>query len=76
MDFRSRNADWEPANALAEVHRYTGRHTAQSYLMGSCDPGDRQGVPGSASRLTMKQMHHAILGCGSLPPKLCAGHWG
>jgi len=62
----------EPANALAEVRRYTGSPTQpQSYLMGKLAileivEAYRKARPG----MTLKQMHDGILGCGSLPPKL------
>lgn len=62
----------EPANALAEVRRYTFSPTQpQSYLMGKLALLEivkryRAANPG----LAMKQMHDAILGCGSLPPRL------
>jgi uncharacterized protein (DUF885 family) len=62
----------EPANALAEVRRYTSSPTQpQSYLMGKLAIIDivdeyRRANP-SAS---LKQMHDSMLGCGSLPPRL------
>jgi uncharacterized protein (DUF885 family) len=62
----------EPANAMAEVRRYTGSPTQpQSYLMGKLAileivAAYRKARPG----MTLKQMHDSILGCGSLPPKL------
>jgi uncharacterized protein (DUF885 family) len=72
VDFLVERCRLEPANALAEVRRYTGSPTQpQSYLMGKLALLDivkeyRAANPG----LTMKQMHDAVLGCGSLPPKL------
>jgi uncharacterized protein (DUF885 family) len=72
VDFLVEKCRLEPANALAEVRRYTGSPTQpQSYLMGKLAIMEivkqyRAVNPG----LTMKQMHDAILGCGSLPPKL------
>ena len=62
----------EPANALAEVRRYTGSPTQpQSYLMGKIAILDmvreiRAAEPG----IDLRKMHDDILGCGSLPPKL------
>ena len=62
----------EPANALAEVRRYTGSPTQpQSYLMGKLAILEIvREYRAAHPDLTMKQMHDAILGCGSLPPKL------
>jgi uncharacterized protein (DUF885 family) len=62
----------EPANALAEVRRYTQTPTQpQSYLMGKLAileliAGYRRAHPEASSR----EIHDAILGCGSLPPRL------
>jgi uncharacterized protein (DUF885 family) len=62
----------EPSNALAEVRRYTSSPTQpQSYLMGKIAilelvEAYRRANPGRS----LKQMHDAILACGSLPPKL------
>jgi uncharacterized protein (DUF885 family) len=61
-----------PANALAEVRRYTAHPTQpQTYLMGKLAILDlveayRTSRPGA----TLREMHDAILGCGSLPPSL------
>jgi len=62
----------EPTNALAEVRRYTQTPTQpQSYLMGKLAILDlvadyRRTRPGAS----MREIHDAILGCGSLPPRL------
>jgi len=72
VDFLVTRCRLEPANALAEVRRYTGSPTQpQSYLMGKLAlleivKAYRSARPGT----TRKQMHDAILGCGSLPPAL------
>ena len=62
----------EPANALAEVRRYTGSPTQpQSYLMGKLALLDIvKAYRAEHPDVTLRQMHDAILGCGSLPPKL------
>ena len=62
----------EPANALAEVRRYTAHPTQpQTYLMGKLALLDlveeyRKRKPDVA----LREMHDAILACGSLPPSL------
>jgi uncharacterized protein (DUF885 family) len=62
----------EPANARAEVRRYTQTPTQpQSYLMGKLAILEivdeyRRAHPHSS----MREMHDAILACGSLPPRL------
>ena len=60
----------EPANALAEVRRYTQTPTQPlSYLMGKLaiwNGGDYK----APSRARLREMHDAILGCGSLTPRL------
>jgi uncharacterized protein (DUF885 family) len=72
VDFLVDKCQLEPSNALAEVRRYTGSPTQpQSYLMGKLAILDlvreyRRVHPAA----TLKQMHDAILGCGSLPPRL------
>lgn len=72
VDFLVEKCRLEPANALAEVRRYTGSPTQpQSYLMGKLALLEIVKQYRAANPdLTMKQMHDAILGCGSLPPKL------
>ncbi len=72
VDFLVKECQLEPANALAEVRRYTQSPTQpQSYLMGKLAileiVAEYQAAhPG----LSMREMHDAILGCGSLPPRL------
>jgi uncharacterized protein (DUF885 family) len=72
VDFLVKECQLEPINALAEVRRYTQSPTQpQSYLMGKLAILDivaeyRAAHPG----LSMREMHDAILGCGSLPPRL------
>ncbi|MCL7455378.1 MAG: DUF885 domain-containing protein [Anaerolineae bacterium] len=62
----------EPTNARAEVLRYTQSPTQpQSYLMGKLAILEivndyRQAHP----HASMREMHDAILACGSLPPRL------
>jgi uncharacterized protein (DUF885 family) len=62
----------EPANAQAEVRRYTQSPTQpQSYLMGKLAILDivrdyERAHPGAS----LREKHDAILGCGSLPPRL------
>jgi len=64
----------EPGDAKAEVHRYTQSPTQpMSYLIGKLEivkliaayKAKRPGVP-------LREIHDAILACGSLPPKLMA----
>ncbi|MBN1660336.1 MAG: DUF885 domain-containing protein [Anaerolineae bacterium] len=68
----------EPANALAEVRRYTQTPTQpQSYLMGkrailNLVEDYRRAHPG----VTLRELHDAILGAGSLPPRLMRRHLG
>lgn len=62
----------EPHNALAEVRRYTQSPTQpQSYLMGKLQilalVADYRRAHPEAS---LREMHDAILACGSLPPRL------
>jgi uncharacterized protein (DUF885 family) len=62
----------EPSNALAEVRRYTQTPTQpQSYLMGKLAILElvadyRRSHPDAS----LREMHDAILSCGSLPPRL------
>jgi len=72
VEFLVQECQLEPANALAEVRRYTGSPTQpQSYLMGKLAIlgviADYRRAHPSAS---LRQVHDAILGCGSLPPRL------
>jgi uncharacterized protein (DUF885 family) len=72
VDFLVTRCRLEPANALSEVRRYTGSPTQpQSYLMGKLAivkivEEYRRSNP----EKSLKQVHDAVLGCGSLPPKL------
>jgi uncharacterized protein (DUF885 family) len=72
VDFLVKECQLEPANALAEVRRYTSTPTQpQSYLMGKLAivnlVTDYRGVHPDAS---LHEVHDAILSCGSLPPRL------
>jgi uncharacterized protein (DUF885 family) len=62
----------EPANALAEVRRYTQTPTQpQSYLMGKLALVDLVAEYRAAHPdLSMRELHDAILGCGALTPRL------
>lgn len=72
VDFLVRECGLEPANAQAEVRRYTQTPTQpQSYLMGKLAILElveeyKKANPGAS----LRQIHDAILGCGSLPPRL------
>lgn len=70
--FLVEQADLEPDDAKAEVRRYTQTPTQpQSYLMGKLQIIE---IINEYQRrnpeTTMRQMHDAILSCGSLPPRL------
>jgi uncharacterized protein (DUF885 family) len=72
IDFLVEQAGLEPGDATAEVRRYTQSPTQpQSYLMGKLqileivDEYKRRHPDAS-----LREMHDAILGCGSLPPRL------
>jgi len=72
VDFLVEKAGLERSLALAEVRRYTATPAQpQSYLMGKLEilkliKAFKAANPG----VSMKEMHDAILACGSLPPKL------
>ncbi len=72
VDFLVQECQLEPTNALAEVRRYTQTPTQpQSYLMGKLQILDvvdeyRRVHPGQS----LRQIHDAVLGCGSLTPRL------
>jgi uncharacterized protein (DUF885 family) len=72
VDFLVQECQLEPANALAEVRRYTSTPTQpQSYLMGKLAILDlvadyRRAHPDAP----LRQVHDTILSCGSLPPRL------
>jgi uncharacterized protein (DUF885 family) len=72
IDMLVKECRLEPANARAEVRRYTQSPTQpQSYLMGKLAildiVRDYQRAHLGAS---LREQHDAILGCGSLPPQL------
>ncbi|MEA3377582.1 MAG: DUF885 domain-containing protein [Chloroflexota bacterium] len=62
----------EPGDALAEVRRYTSSPTQpQSYLMGKLAILDLvEDYRRSHPEASLRQVHDAIMGCGSLPPCL------
>jgi len=72
VDFLVNECGLEPANAQAEVRRYTQTPTQpQSYLMGKLAILElveefKEANPDAG----LRQIHDAILGCGSLPPRL------
>jgi uncharacterized protein (DUF885 family) len=72
IDFLVEECRLEPANARAEVWRYTQSPTQpQCYLMGKLAILEivddyRRAHP----HASMREMHDAILACGSLPPRL------
>ncbi len=72
VDFLVERCGLQRVDALAEARRYTSSPTQpQSYLMGKMEIMQiidlyKKRYPGA----TLKQMHDAILSCGSLPPKL------
>jgi uncharacterized protein (DUF885 family) len=72
VDFLVEKAGLERSNALAEVRRYTNSPTQpQSYLMGKLEILKLVDAYKAANpHMSMKEMHDAILACGSLPPKL------
>jgi uncharacterized protein (DUF885 family) len=72
VEFLVQEAGLEPTNALAEVRRYTQTPTQpQSYLMGKLAilelVADYRRAHPDAS---LRQVHDALLGSGSLPPRL------
>ncbi len=64
----------EPGDALAEVRRYTQSPTQpMSYLMGKLEILKLiDAYKARRPEASMREMHNAILACGSLPPKLLA----
>lgn len=76
IDFLVEKCQLERANATAEVRRYTGSPTQpQSYLMGKIAILEIIGEYKKANPgVSLKEMHNAILGCGSLPPMLMRKH--
>ena len=72
VQFLVQECSLEPTNALAEVRRYTQSPTQpQSYLMGKLAilelVADYRSAHPDAS---LRQVHDALLGSGSLPPRL------
>jgi uncharacterized protein (DUF885 family) len=72
VEFLVQECQLEPANAQAEVRRYTQSPTQpMSYLMGKLLivqlVADYRRAHPDAS---LREVHDAILGCGSLPPRL------
>jgi uncharacterized protein (DUF885 family) len=72
VQFLVQECNLEPTNALAEVRRYTQSPTQpQSYLMGKLAilelVADYRRAHPEAS---LRQVHDALLGSGSLPPRL------
>lgn len=74
VEFLVREAGLERANALAEVRRYTMSPTQPlSYLVGKLEilkliENYKNRRPGAS----LREIHDAILSCGSLPPRLLA----
>ncbi len=74
VEFLVREAGLERANALAEVRRYTTSPTQPlSYLVGKLEilkviEEYKRKRPGAS----LREIHDAILSCGSLPPRLLA----
>jgi uncharacterized protein (DUF885 family) len=72
VEFLVQECQLEPANAQAEVRRYTQSPTQpMSYLMGKLlivqlVADYRRAHPDTS----LREVHDAILGCGSLPPRL------
>jgi len=72
VDFLVDKVGLEPTNALAEVRRYTLSPTQpMSYLIGKLEilkviDGYKKQHP----QASLKEVHDAILSCGSLPPRL------
>jgi uncharacterized protein (DUF885 family) len=72
VDVLVRRCGLEPGNALAEVRRYTAHPTQpQTYLMGKLAILELvKAYRASRPEASLREMHDAILGCGSLPPRL------
>jgi uncharacterized protein (DUF885 family) len=72
IDFMVERVQLEPANATAEVRRYTQTPTQpQSYLMGKLQILDLIADLKKANPdLSMREMHDRLLATGSLPPRL------
>jgi uncharacterized protein (DUF885 family) len=72
IDLLVQECGLEPANAQAEVRRYTQTPTQpQSYLMGKLAILDVvRDYQRAYPHASLREQHDAILGCGSLPPRL------
>jgi len=70
--FMTERAKLEAGDALAEVRRYTFEPTQpQSYLMGKMELLKIvEAYKAKYPRTSLRKMHDAILGCGSVPPRL------
>jgi uncharacterized protein (DUF885 family) len=76
IDFLVEQCQLDPANATAEVRRYTMTPTQpQSYLMGKLQILDLiNEYKETHADVGLREMHDAILGAGSLPPRLMRQH--
>lgn len=72
IDFLVEECRLEPADARAEVRRYTLTPTRpQCYLMGKLSILELvEDVRRARPEASLREIHDAILGCGSLPPRL------
>jgi len=72
VDFLVDECQLERTNAMAEVRRYTSTPTQpQSYLMGKLEILDLvAGYKKQNPQASLREMHDAMLGAGSLPPRL------
>jgi len=72
VEFLVEQCRLEPANAVAEVRRYTQTPTQpQCYLMGKLAILEIVDAYRHAhSHASMRQIHDVILACGALPPRL------
>ena len=72
IDFLIDKCGLEPSNAKAEVRRYTTSPTQpMSYLIGKLEIMKLiDEYKGKHPQASLKQVHDAILSCGSLPPRL------
>jgi len=72
VDFLVEECRLEPGDALAEVRRYTNSPTQpQSYLMGKLAILELVDDYRSANpEASLREIHDAIVACGSLPPRL------
>jgi len=72
VDFMVEKVQLEPANAIAEVRRYTQTPTQpQSYLMGKLQILDIvEDLKKANPDASLREVHDALLRAGSLPPRL------